>query len=91
MCIRDRYTGYITLLMVVAFQNVSPDYIEAASIDGAGPVRRAISVVLPLAKEQLLVCSIITVIGAFKPVSYTHLDVYKRQELSFMQDRWNTL
>ena len=59
-------TGYITLLMVVAFQNVSPDYIEAASIDGAGPVRRAISVVLPLAKEQLLVCSIITVIGAFK-------------------------
>ena len=42
-----QYTGYITLLMVVAFQNVSPDYIEAASIDGAGPVRRAISVVLP--------------------------------------------
>ena len=61
-----QYTGYITLLMVVAFQNVSPDYIEAASIDGAGPVRRAMSVVLPLAKEQLLVCSIITVIGAFK-------------------------
>ena len=61
-----QYTGYITLLMVLAFQNVSPDYIEAASIDGAGPVRRAISVVLPLAKEQLLVCSIITVIGAFK-------------------------
>ena len=61
-----QYTGYITLLMVVSFQNVSPDYIEAASIDGAGPVRRAISVVLPLAKEQLLVCSIITVIGAFK-------------------------
>lgn len=61
-----QYTGYITLLMVVAFQNVSPDYIEAASTDGAGPVRRAISVVLPLAKEQLLVCSIITVIGAFK-------------------------
>ena len=61
-----QYTGYITLLMVVAFQNVSPDYIEAASIDGAGTVRRAISVVLPLAKEQLLVCSIITVIGAFK-------------------------
>ena len=29
-------------------------------------MRRAISVVLPLAKEQLLVCSIITVIGAFK-------------------------
>ncbi|MDD3252608.1 MAG: sugar ABC transporter permease [Lachnospiraceae bacterium] len=61
-----QFTGYITLLMVVAFQNVSRDYIEAAVIDGAGPVRRAWNIVLPLAKEQLLVCSIITVIGAFK-------------------------
>ena len=61
-----QFTGYITLLMVVAFQNISTDYLEAAAIDGAGPVRRAISIMIPLAKEQLLVCSIITIIGAFK-------------------------
>lgn len=61
-----QFTGYITLLMVVAFQNVPNDYIEAAAIDGAGPVRRAVSIILPLAKEQFLVCTIITVIGAFK-------------------------
>ncbi|RFZ76610.1 sugar ABC transporter permease [Lacrimispora amygdalina] len=61
-----QFTGYITLLMVVAFQNVPEDYLEAALIDGAGPVRRAVSISLPLAKEQLLVCSIITIIGAFK-------------------------
>lgn len=61
-----QFTGYITLLMVVAFQNVPQDYIEAATIDGAGPVKRAFSIMLPLAKEQLLVCTIITVIGAFK-------------------------
>lgn len=61
-----QFTGYITLLMVVAIQNVSHDYIEAAAIDGAGPVTRAIHVILPLVKEQLLVCTIITVIGAFK-------------------------
>lgn len=61
-----QFTGYITLLMVVAIQNVSQDYIEAASIDGAGPITRALHVVLPLVKEQLLVCTIITVIGAFK-------------------------
>ena len=34
-----QFTGYITLLMVVAIQNVPNDYIEAASIDGAGPVK----------------------------------------------------
>lgn len=61
-----QFTGYITLLMVVAFQNVSQDYIEAAKIDGAGPIKRALTIMLPLAKEQLLVCTIITVIGAFK-------------------------
>ncbi len=61
-----QFTGYITLLMVVAIQNVSHDYIEAASIDGAGPITRARHVILPLVKEQLLVCTIITVIGAFK-------------------------
>lgn len=61
-----QFTGYITLLMVVAIQNVSQDYLEAAAIDGAGPVTRAVHVILPLVKEQLLVCTIITVIGAFK-------------------------
>ena len=61
-----QFTGYITLLMVVAFQNVPQDYLEAAAIDGAGPVRRAVSIMIPQAKEQLLVCTIITVIGAFK-------------------------
>ncbi|MEA4929896.1 MAG: sugar ABC transporter permease [Candidatus Limiplasma sp.] len=61
-----QFTGYITLLMCVAFQNVPREYLEAASIDGAGPVKRALRILLPQAKEQLLVCSIITVIGAFK-------------------------
>lgn len=61
-----QFTGYITLLMVVAFQNVPQDYLEAAAIDGAGPVRRAVSIMIPQAKEQLLVCTIITIIGAFK-------------------------
>lgn len=61
-----QFTGYITLLMVVAFQNVPQEYLEAASIDGAGPFRRAVSILVPQAKEQLLVCTIITIIGAFK-------------------------
>lgn len=61
-----QFTGYITLLMVVAFQNVPRDYVEAAAIDGAGPVKRAIHIMIPQAKEQLLVCTIITIIGAFK-------------------------
>ena len=58
--------GVATVIFIAGMQSIDKTFYEAASIDGAGPVRRAISVVLPLAKEQLLVCSIITVIGAFK-------------------------
>ena len=61
-----QFTGYITLLMVVAIQNVPKDFLEAAAIDGAGPIRRSFNIMIPLVKEQLLVCSIITIIGAFK-------------------------
>ena len=61
-----RWTGYNMVFYLAGLQNIDGSLYEAATIDGAGPVRRAISVVLPLAKEQLLVCSIITVIGAFK-------------------------
>lgn len=61
-----QFTGYITLLMMVAFQNVPHEYVEAASIDGAGAFRRAFHIIIPLAKEQLLVCTTITIIGAFK-------------------------
>lgn len=61
-----QFTGYITLLMTVAFQNIPQEYIEAAAIDGAGPLKRALTIMVPLAKEQLLVCTIITIIGAFK-------------------------
>ncbi|WP_418715200.1 carbohydrate ABC transporter permease [Blautia hydrogenotrophica] len=61
-----QWVGYNVLLLVVAIQNVPMDYLEAATIDGAGPVKKAIYVTMPLIKEQILVCSIIAIIGAFK-------------------------
>ena len=61
-----QFTGYITLLMVVAFQNVPQEFMESAAIDGAGLFKRTLYILIPQAKEQLLVCTIITIIGAFK-------------------------
>ena len=45
---------------------------EAAEIAGAGFFKRFIRIVFPLSKGGF--------ISGFMPVSYTHLDVYKRQE-----------
>jgi len=61
-----QFTGYNTMLMSVAIQSVPSELLEAAEIDGAGFWKRSINVMLPLVKEQLLVCSIITIVGAFK-------------------------
>ena len=49
-----QFTGYITLLMVVAFQNVPRDYVEAAAIDGAGPIKRAFYIMLPRQRSSSL-------------------------------------
>ena len=61
-----QWVGYNVVLLVVAIQNVPSDYLEAATIDGAGAVKKAWYVTIPLIKEQILVCSIIAIIGAFK-------------------------
>ncbi len=61
-----QFTGYVTVLMIVAFQKIPNDFLEAAAIDGASSARVAWNILIPLAKEQLMVCSIITIIGAFK-------------------------
>lgn len=61
-----QFTGYITILMVVAIQKIPDEYFEASRIAGANAFQRAIYITIPSVKEQLLVCSIITMIGAFK-------------------------
>jgi raffinose/stachyose/melibiose transport system permease protein len=61
-----QFTGYVTILMIVAIQKVPEEYTEAAIIDGASTLQRSLFITIPSVKEQLLVCSIITIIGAFK-------------------------
>ncbi|PKL21413.1 MAG: ABC transporter permease [Spirochaetae bacterium HGW-Spirochaetae-4] len=61
-----QFTGYITVLMVVAIQKIPDEYFEASRIAGANALQRVIYITIPSVKEQLLVCSIITMIGAFK-------------------------
>ncbi len=42
-----RWTGYLTIFFLAGLQNVPRELYEAAEIDGAGPVRRFVSVTLP--------------------------------------------
>ncbi len=61
-----QYTGYIMLLFLIAIQEIPPDLYEAAMIDGANRIQVFFNVTVPQVKEMILVCTTITIIGAFK-------------------------
>lgn len=58
--------GYSTLLFAVAIQKIPQEFYDAASIDGAGPLRRSWHVTFPLVREMTGLMVIVTVTGAFQ-------------------------
>jgi cellobiose transport system permease protein len=61
-----RWTGYNTLIVLAAMQAIPRDLIEAAVMDGAGAVRRFVSVVLPLLRPTLIFVVITSTIGGLQ-------------------------
>ena len=61
-----RWTGYNTLILLAAMQAISKDYYEAASIDGAGPMRQFISVTIPQLRPTLIFVIITSTIGGLQ-------------------------
>ncbi len=60
--------GYAAVIFIAGLQSIPSDLIEAASIDGAGPVRRFFNIVLPLLTPTvffLLVATILNSMQAF--------------------------
>lgn len=58
-----RWTGYNMVLMLAGLQGISPEYYEAARIDGAGPFQRMWHITLPLLRPVLVFCAIMSLIG----------------------------
>ncbi|MBD1382614.1 carbohydrate ABC transporter permease [Metabacillus arenae] len=57
--------GYIMMLFIVSIQNIPKELYEAADIDGAGKVRKFISITVPQVREMFFVATLITLTGAF--------------------------
>jgi multiple sugar transport system permease protein len=60
------YTGYNMIILYAALRAIPNELYEAAAVDGAGAVRTAIHVKLPLLRPALLLCMIFSVIGSFQ-------------------------
>lgn len=57
-------SSYIFLL--VGFRNVSEDLLESAKLDGAGPLRRVFSILLPVASPQIFFVVFLNISNSFK-------------------------
>lgn len=58
-----RWTGYNMVLMLAGLQGISPEYYEAARVEGAGPWRRMWHITLPLMRPIFVFCTITSLIG----------------------------
>lgn len=58
--------GYISLFFMAGLQNIPASVYEAASLDGAGPVRRLFSITLPLLRPTTFFVMVTSVIASFQ-------------------------
>jgi raffinose/stachyose/melibiose transport system permease protein len=59
-------TGLPMLLFLSGLQTINPEVLEAAQVDGAGPVRRFLLITFPLLRETTLIVLAITAINSLK-------------------------
>lgn len=91
---------FSTVVFLAALQNVDEEQVEAAIIDGAGPLRRLVDIVLPSIKEVAMINLVLTTILTFNyfdmiwvltrggPQNATHIFPTKIYDLGFGQFRF---
>jgi multiple sugar transport system permease protein len=62
--------GFCVVIYLAGLQGVPTDLLEAAAIDGAGPVRRFRAVTWPLLAPSLTINTVVLLISAFKIYDY---------------------
>lgn len=58
--------GYMMIIYIAGLQNVPPDLIEAAKIDGATPWQVLMNVKIPMVMPSITICLFLTVSNSFK-------------------------
>lgn len=60
-----QYSGYMMIIYIAGFMTIPRNLLEAASIDGAGPVRRIGSIIVPLMVPSFVICAFLTLQRSF--------------------------
>ncbi len=60
------HIGSSFIFLLVGFRNVPEDLLESAYLDGAGPLRRIFSIILPIASPQMFFVLFLNINSSFK-------------------------
>lgn len=94
-----RTVGYAMLIYLSAMNGISPEYLEAASIDGAGSFRQLVHIKLPLLAPTTLFLIVTTITSSMKvfqavdvltkggPYKATSVIVYRVYQYAFVDHR----
>lgn len=58
--------GYIMIIYIAGLQNISPDLMEAAKIDGATNWQALIKIKIPMVMPSITICLFLTIANSFK-------------------------
>ncbi|WP_041256909.1 sugar ABC transporter permease [Frankia sp. EAN1pec] len=59
-------TSFMSLILFAGLQNIAPDILEAARLDGAGPVQMLMRIILPLLRPVIAVALVVRGIDAVR-------------------------
>ena len=58
--------GYMMVIYIAGLQNIPGDLIEAAQIDGAGPIKTLFKIKIPMVMPSITICMFLTLTNTFK-------------------------
>ena len=60
-----RFAGFYMIIFFAALRRIPRTIHEAATLDGAGPVKQFFTISLPLLRQQMLTCVLLAITGGF--------------------------
>lgn len=58
--------GYMMIIYIAGIQNIPSAILEAARVDGAGPIRTLFKIIIPSVMPSITICLFLTITNAFK-------------------------
>ena len=58
--------GYMMIIYIAGIQNIPTAILEAARVDGAGPIRTLFSITIPSVMPSITICLFLTITNSFK-------------------------